>query len=102
MDFGLKNQGTIFLQTISGIVDNITCYPTSNSDQIRLTRPPSNPLTTAWRAVVKATYHLVFHNDLDCDKHKVLTKDPKNNSQSHGSSYINDDLRYYQDDLKTL
>ncbi|MEC9444247.1 MAG: hypothetical protein VX408_04170, partial [Pseudomonadota bacterium] len=98
VDFGTKTQGTIFVQTVAGIVDNIRCTPSSNKDEVVLNRAPSQPLSTAWDAVVRATYNLVLHDDLDRNNYIVTAKDPGSNPLNHQLSCINYTVKYYQND----
>ncbi len=98
VDFGTKTHGTIFVQTVAGIVDNIRCTPSSNKDEVVLNRAPSQPLSTAWDAVVRATYNLVLHDDLDRNNYIVTAKDPGTNPLNHQLSCINYTVKYYQND----
>lgn len=98
VDFGTKTQGTIFVQTASATVDNIRCMPSSNQYEVILNRPPNQPLSTAWDAVVRATYNFVLHDDIDCDSYIVTAKEPDDNPLSHRLTCINYDSGYYQND----
>jgi len=98
VDFGTKTQATIFVQTVSATVDNITCMPSAQSNEVILSRPPNQPLSTAWDAVVRATYQLVLHDDLDRDSYIVTAKEPGENSLSHRLTCINYSARYYPND----
>lgn len=97
VDFGGKTQATIFVQTVSGVVDNIRCYPRDDYSVV-LSRAPSQPLSTAWDAVVRATYQFVTHDDLQRDSYIVTAKDVGENPLSHRLTCINYDSRYYQND----
>lgn len=97
VDFNGKAQGTIFVQTVSGVVDNIRCYPRDDYSVV-LSRAPSQPISTAWDAVVRATYQLVTHDDLQRDSYIVTAKDVGENPLSHKLTCINYDSRYYQND----
>lgn len=98
VDFGGKAQATVFVQTVAGIVDNIRCMPSTNPREVILTRAPSQPISTSWDAVVRATYQLVLHDDLDRDNYIVMTKDPGDNPMSHRLSCINYTDKYYPND----
>ncbi|WP_352338295.1 host specificity factor TipJ family phage tail protein [Psychrobacter sp. 16-MNA-CIBAN-0192] len=98
VDFGAKTQGTIFVQTASATVDNIRCMPGDNQYEVILNRPPNQPISTAWDAVVRATYNLVLHDDVDRDSYIVTAKEPGNNPLSHRLTCINYDAGYYQND----
>lgn len=98
VDFGSKIQGTIFVQTASATVDNIRCMPGANQYEVILNRPPNQPLSTDWDAVVRATYNLVLHDDVDRDSYIVTTKEPGDNPLSHRLTCINYDSGYYQND----
>lgn len=98
VDFGGKAQATVFVQTVAGIVDNIRCMPSTNPREVILTRAPSQPISTSWDAVVRATYQLVLHDDLDRDNYIVTTKDPGDNPMSHRLSCINYTDKYYPND----
>lgn len=98
VDFGTKTQGTIFVQTASATVDNIRCMPGANQYEVILNRPPKQPLSTAWDAVVRATYNFVLHDDIDCDSYIVTAKEPGDNPLSHRLTCINYDSGYYQND----
>lgn len=97
-NFGDKAQATVFVQTVAGIVDNIRCTPGDNQYDVILSRAPSQPLSTAWDAVVRATYQLVLHDDLERDNYIITTKDPGDNPMSHRLSCINYTDKYYQND----
>lgn len=97
IDFGGKTQATIFVQTVTGVVDNIRCYPRDDYS-VTLSRAPSQPLSTAWDAVVRATYQFVTHDDLQRDSYIVTAKDVGENPLSHKLTCINYDSRYYQND----
>lgn len=98
VNFGGKAEGTVFVQTVAGIVDNIRCMPGTNPHEVILTRAPSQPISTSWDAVVRATYQLVLHDDLDRDNYIVTTKDPGDNPMSHRLSCINYTDKYYPND----
>lgn len=98
VDFGSKTEATIFVQTMSATVDNIKCKPTENSYQVVLNRAPSQPLSTDWDAVVRATYQLVLHNDAERDSYIVSTKEPDSSPLSHRLTCINYTDKYYQND----
>ncbi len=98
VDFGGKAQATVFVQTVAGIVDNIRCTPGTNPHEVILTRAPSQPISTSWDAVVRATYQLVLHDDLERDNYIVTTKDPSDNPMSHRLSCINYTDKYYPND----
>lgn len=102
VDFGSKAQGTVFVQTVAGIVDNIRCTPSDDKYEVILSRPPSQPLSTAWDAVVRATYQLVLHDDIDRDNYIVTTKEPGDNPMSHQLTCINYDPRYYKSDINPI
>lgn len=91
-------QATVFVQTVSGIVDNIYCTLGSHEREIVLNRAPVQPLSLSWDAVVQATYRLVTHNDVDRDSYIVTAKQPASNPLSHKLTCINYDDRYYQND----
>jgi len=97
-NFGDKAQATVFVQTVAGIVDNIRCTPGDNQYDVILSRAPSQPLSTAWDAVVRATYQLVLHDDLERDNYIITTKDPADNPMSHKLSCINYTDKYYAND----
>lgn len=98
VDFGGKAQATVFVQTVAGIVDNIRCTPSDNPYEVILNRAPSQPISTAWDAVVRATYQVVLHDDLDRDNYIVTTKEPGDNPLSHRLSCINYTNKYYAND----
>ena len=98
VDFGAKSQGTIFVQTASATVDNIRCTPSDDPYEVILNRPPNQPISTAWDAVVRATYNLVLHDDVDRDSYIVTAKEPGDNPLSHRLTCINYDGDYYQSD----
>ena len=82
----------------SGIVNNIRCTPYSNPYKVILSRAPSQPLSTAWDAVVRANYQLVLHDDLDRDSYIVTSKEPADNPLSNRLTCINYTDKYYQND----
>lgn len=92
VDFKGKMQGTIFVQTASATVDNIRCMPSDNPHEVILTRPPNQPLSTAWNANVRAVYKLALHDDADQDSYLVTVKDPGTNPMTHKLSAVNYDL----------
>ncbi|MGE6439849.1 host specificity factor TipJ family phage tail protein, partial [Psychrobacter sp. NPDC078370] len=98
VDFVGKTEGTVFVQTVVAIVDNIKCHPGDNSRQIILDRPPSYPISTANGAPVRATYNLVTHDDLDQDSYIVTSKGPGDSSMSNRLDAINYTAKYYQND----
>lgn len=98
VDFASKTEGTVFVQTVVAIVDNIKCRPGDNSREIVLDRPPSYPISTDYGAPVRATYNLVTHDDLDQDSYIVTRKGPGTSSMSNRLDAINYTAKYYQND----
>lgn len=95
-------QATVFVQTISGIVDNIRCQIGRHERELILNRPPSQPLSLSPTAVVRATYKLVTHNELDRDAYLVTAKEAGANPMSHKLTCINYTDKYYQYDSAYL
>lgn len=91
-------QATIFVQTMTGVVDNIACVVGVDSYTVVLSRPPVQALSLSYDAVVQATYRLVTHDDFDRDSYIVTAKEPSDNPLSHRLTCINYDDRYYQND----
>lgn len=98
-DFGDRETATVFVQTTAATVDNIRCAPGSHDREIILSRAPAQPISTAWDAVVRATYQLVTHDDIDKDRYRVTSKGPGSTPMSHQLTAINDTNKYYQNDL---
>lgn len=86
---------TIFVQTVAGIVDNINCQIGRHERELVLNRPPSQPLSLSPTAVVRATYKLVTHNELDRDAYLVTAKEAGANPMSHKLTCINYTDKYY-------
>ena len=93
----LSGQATVFVQTMGGLVDNIRCTRGGSDYELVLSRAPIQPLSTAWDAVVRATYRVVTHDDYDRDSYIVTKKDVAG-ALSHKLTCINYDDRYYQND----
>ncbi|PLT23752.1 host specificity factor TipJ family phage tail protein [Psychrobacter sp. MES7-P7E] len=98
VDFVGKTEGTVFVQTVVAIVDNIKCRPSDNPREIILDRPPSYPISTDYSAPVRATYNLVTHDDLDKDNYIVTIKGPGDSSMSNRLDAMNYTAKYYQND----
>ena len=88
-------QATVFVQTMAGIVDNIRCQLGLHDRELILNRPPSQPLSLSPTAVVRATYKLVTHSELDRDAYLVTAKEAGSNPMSHKLTCINYTDKYY-------
>ena len=92
---GVGQIATIFVQTMAGIVDNINCSLGRHERELVLNRPPSQPLSLSPTAVVRATYKLVTHSELDRDAYLVTAKEAGSNPMSHKLTCINYTDKYY-------
>lgn len=92
------SSGTLFVQTVAGVVDNIKVTKADNPYQLILSRAPSQPLSLSYDAVVRATFKLVSHTELDRDAYIVSSKDRGDNPLSHKLTCINYTDKYYQND----
>lgn len=94
--------GTLFVQTVAGVVDNIKVTCGNDAYTLILARMPSQSLSLGYDSVVQATFKLVSHSELDRDAYIVSSKDRGENPLSHKLTCINYTDKYYQndDDLK--
>lgn len=89
--------GTLFVQTTSGVVDNIAVTK-HGLYALQLARPPAHPLSLSASAVVRATYKLVAHTETDRDAYIVSSKSIGENPLSHKLTCVNYSDKYYQND----
>nr|WP_315041297.1 host specificity factor TipJ family phage tail protein [uncultured Moraxella sp.] len=97
IDLAVGTACTVFVQTVAGLVDNIKCTVKS-AFELTLSRPPSQPLSLDYDAVVRAVYKLSTRTPTDIDSYIVTSKETGGNALSHKLTCINYTDKYYQND----
>ena len=87
---------TLFVQTVDGNVDAISCS-TLNDYQVVLSRLPSGQIAIGHDNVVNAVYQIVKTQDSGRDAYLVSEKSPEK-GLTNRLTCINYDERYYQND----
>ena len=92
----ISETSTLFVQTVDGNVDAITCEKYSDY-QVKLSRLPSGQISIGHDNVVNATYQIASNDDIERDAYIVTEKTPSD-GLTNKLTCINYTDKYYQND----
>ena len=92
----ISETSTLFVQTVDGNVDAITCEKYSDY-QVKLSRLPSGQISIGHDNVVNATYQIASNDDIERDAYIVIEKTPSD-GLTNKLTCINYTDKYYQND----